>query len=491
MSELGAAVRAQLDHPVIDGDGHVLELGPAVGKYLAQEGLDEEMLAGFNGPDLVGFGNGHQPVDQRRAWRDARSPWWGLPNTPYEYATAALPRLFHERLDEFGIDLVVVYTTAGLSALHIDDEGTRLATCRALNHYNADTFEGLADRMLPVGLVPLHTPDEGIVELDRVVELGFRTILVPAYVQRRRPGADAAGWDERAQRYAAWFDTYGIDSEHDYDPFWARCAELGIVVSTHSIGLGLGFRQSISRFMYNDVGHFSATAEAVCKSLFMGGVTHRFPTLRFALLEGGVGWACSLYADLYSRWEKRNADAVFQYDPREFDRDEFVALVARYGGAAIDADVVAAAGAGGSVLTGGSAPSGDPRDWEHFDEFAAAGIGDDDGFRERFVDHFWFGCEADDRSVKAAFDRSVNPAGARLNALFSSDIGHWDVPDPARVLGEAHEQVEHGWLSPEEFRDFTFTNAVRLYGADFFAGTVVEREARQALAARGARAVAR
>jgi hypothetical protein len=27
-----------------------------------------------------------------------------------------------------------------------------------------------------------------------------------------------------------------------------------------------------------------------------------------------------------------------------------------------------------------------------------------------------------------AFDRRVNPFGARLNALFGSDIGHFDVP---------------------------------------------------------------
>ena len=30
--------------------------------------------------------------------------------------------------------------------------------------------------------------------------------------------------------------------------------------------------------------------EAVCKALFMGGVTRRFPALKFAFLEGGVGW---------------------------------------------------------------------------------------------------------------------------------------------------------------------------------------------------------
>ena len=52
---------------------------------------------------------------------------------------------------------------------------------------------------------------------------------------------------------------------------------------------------------------------------------------------------------------------------------------------------------------------------------------------------FFFGCEADDRLNALAFDRRLNPAGARLNALFGSDIGHFDVPDMREVLPEAYE----------------------------------------------------
>src|ERR1700683_2736065 len=34
--------------------------------------------------------------------------------------------------------------------------------------------------------------------------------------------------------------------------------------------------------------------------------TRRFPSLKFAFLEGGVGWGCSLYNDLIGHWAKRN-----------------------------------------------------------------------------------------------------------------------------------------------------------------------------------------
>jgi hypothetical protein len=75
--------------------------------------------------------------------------------------------------------------------------------------------------------------------------------------------------------------------------------------------------------------------------------------------------------------------------------------------------------------------------------------------------------------------------GARLNALFSSDIGHFDVPDMTEVVPEAHELVEHGLMTDEDFRDFMFENAVRFWGEvnpDFFKGTVVETAAAEVLA---------
>jgi hypothetical protein len=83
-----------------------------------------------------------------------------------------------------------------------------------------------------------------------------------------------------------------------------------------------------------------------------------------------------------------------------------------------------------------------------------------------------------------AFDERLNPLGARLPALFASDIGHWDVPDFRKVLEEAWELVEHGLLDAEGFRHFTFANPVRLWAGTnpgFFEGTSVEKAATEEL----------
>jgi hypothetical protein len=80
---------------------------------------------------------------------------------------------------------------------------------------------------------------------------------------------------------------------------------------------------------------------------------------------------------------------------------------------------------------------------------------------------------------------SIALYGAKLNALFGSDISHFDVPDMTEVLVEAYEGVEDGILSEDNFRDFVFGTPVRFWTAgnpNFFKGTAVEAQVQQFLA---------
>jgi hypothetical protein len=108
------------------------------------------------------------------------------------------------------------------------------------------------------------------------------------------------------------------------------------------------------------------------------------------------------------------------------------------------------------------------------DDFAAAHVSSVAELRQRFVDNFYFGCEADDVMTAWAFDTHGNH---RLKPIFSSDVGHFDVVDMSEVLEEAYELVEHGLMSEANFRDFVFANPASLHtgmNPDFFKGTVVE-----------------
>jgi hypothetical protein len=120
---------------------------------------------------------------------------------------------------------------------------------------------------------------------------------------------------------------------------------------------------------------------------------------------------------------------------------------------------------------------GREEDPAQIDDFVHCGIEQKSDIHDLFVPNFYFGCEADDPVTSSAFDSKRNPFKARLNAVFGSDIGHFDVPDMLEVLQEAYEMVEEEMATAEDFRDFVFANPVKLWTAvnpDFFKGTVVE-----------------
>ncbi len=457
------ASRAGLSHPVIDADGHFLEYLPALAAHLRDEGIDdpEALYRGVSS----GFGNTQYEAltpEQRAAQHTVRCPWWSFPaaNT-FDVATATLPALLNERLDQLGIDFSIVYPSAGLTFAHIQDATARNAACRAVNRYSAEAFGDFADRLTPAAAIPMHTPAEAVEQLEYAVnELGLKVAMIPGFVER--PIEDVAGGPHNV-----WWDTFGLDSLHDYDPFWARCVELGVSPACHSGAMGIGFRRSTSNYMYNHIGHFGACGEALTKSLFMGGVTRSFPGLRVGLLEGGVHWAVGLFADLLARWKKRNIDAVQTYDPARIDHAQFTELLGKYGGSML-AHSAGAQGFGIPLA---------PQAVKALDDFKGPRIETAEQVRDLFVPSFYFGCEADDPMTPTAFRRDTIPFGAQINAMFSSDIGHWDVPDMNDVLAEAYENVEQGWLDDTQFRDFVFANVARFYtdtNPDFFKGTRVE-----------------
>jgi predicted TIM-barrel fold metal-dependent hydrolase len=468
-------VRAQLDHPVIDSDGHLLEFMPAVRELFIEEAGPDRAADFDMTMDIWKVTQGLDPAAKRNAGL-FRMTWWGFPaaNT-LDRATATLPRLMYDRMDEFGLDFGVVYPTYGLGPMSHPDEEMRRAATRAYNRYFAEVFSGLGERLTPVATIPMHTPEEAIEELEHCTRnLGFKAAVLAGSVKRPLPPNSGSSPSD-VPPAAAWLDTFGLDSAHDYDPVWAKCIELGISPTFHSSGMGQPTRASLSSYVFNHIGNFAAAGEGTCRSLFLGGVTRRFPGLRFAFLEGGVGWAANLFSDLLGHWEKRGLHHIRHYDPNAIDRARMRELFDRY------ADPRSRNHS--DELDRALGILSDPdEDDAMLDEFAACEIESPEDLRDLFAIPFSFGCEADDPMNARAFDTRANPLGTKFKAIFSSDIGHWDVPDMRGVLGEAWELVEHGHIDAGDFREFVFENAIDLWcgtNPDFFEGTRVAEAVRK------------
>jgi predicted TIM-barrel fold metal-dependent hydrolase len=476
-----ASLRAELGHPVIDADGHVIETAPVFLPFfedyvrrIAGSDMVERFrkAGGMDFDEMVLRPWSNLSWEERRAAWATRPSWWSLPaaNT-LDRATAHLPKLLHARLDDFGIDFAVLYGSRTLTTTAIKDDEVRQVACRALNAFNAEVYAPYADRMTPAAHIPMFTPDEAIAELEHAVgELGFKAIMINGLVHRPIGAPEGA----RDPKLPSWgsgsgerLDCLGLDSAHDYDPFWRRCIELRVVPASHTPGMGWGSRRSPTSYMANHIGSFGASMEAQCRDLFLGGVPHRFPQLAFGLLEGGVSWACQLYADIIGHFEKRNRETILHLDPARIDTGLVLKLFEEYADERFHAGVPGLAEAFTKL---------EPEP-PFLDEWETCGVTKKEDIRDQFVPAFYFGCEADDPGVALAFSEKLNPMGARLNAMFSSDLGHWDVPDMTGILEEAFELVEDGHIGEGDFRDFTFANPARFYtrlNPDFFVGTRVE-----------------
>ncbi len=469
MENRAVAIHDGLKHPVIDGDGHWLEPIPIFLEYLNEVGgarSVDQMRKLWHARDAWY----RATPEERQHGRLRRAIWWGVTSNTYDKATALLPALLNERLPELGIDFALIYPSFGLSINGISQPDLHRAAVRAYNMLTADMFAPFAERFAPVAIIPSQTPEEALDELEyAVVQRGYRAIMLRGNQERPVPSA-LEGAD--AQKAAWYVDTIALDSPYDYEPLWKRCVELGVAVTQHSGSGRWQDRASITNFTYNHVGHFAESNHAFARGVFLGGLVRRYPSLNFGFMEGGVSWACQMCLDLIEHWEKRRR-AGLQY-PSETDVAQMHSLIQRYGDSKLKASAVAIMNSLDAFrpecsLEELSRP-------EHVvDDFEAAGINSKEDVRAVFAGNFYFGCEADDRATMWAFDPRM---GVRLRPVFSSDFTHFDVPDFKEVIPEAFELVEKGFITEQDFREFTFTNAARLHTRNnpgFFKGTVVEK----------------
>ena len=468
-SDAVAKIRRELDHPVVDADGHLIEFTPLVRDFLV-EIAGESVAARFDALQRGSVLAREVPREAKRGLGMTRFAWWGVPTrNTLDRATAMLPRLLYSRLDEMGIDYALLFPTYGLTVTALSDDELRPALARAYNRYYAECHGEFRDRLEPVAAIPCFNPQEAIAELDHAIGvLGLKAAMFSGVIARKMPGAENV-------RGATWMDTLCHDSDYDYDPLWRRCEELGVPVTFHASGQGWGTRMSRTNYVYNHIGNFAVAGEAACRSIFFGGVARRFPKLRFGFLEGGVAWGANLYSDILGHFEKRNRGAIGHYDPRALDRAQLGALIERNASKAVRDRL--------SRLDDALFMLCDPdEDPAAIDEFRESRIESREDIKELFEKRFFFGCEADDPMNATAFDRSKIPLSARLNAVFASDIGHWDVPDFREVLPEAWELIEDGHLDRDDFRAFTCDNAIALLAGarpDFFEGTAIAGYARE------------
>ena len=209
-----------------------------------------------------------------------------------------------------------------------------------------------------------------------------------------------------------------VSKPYDYDP----SGRLSRLQGRHPSHPAHGCTARVGRQLHVHHRHFANASHAFARALILGGVTHRFPDLRFAFLEGGVGWACNLVSDLVGHWERRRREAMeAQTRPTNVDRQELARLFRQFGGRVYEEKTEEIFRCIALPEPFKTAEELTDRAYQQpaFDDFGRVPVKSADELRQHFAERFYFGCEADDPMTAWAFDPHGNPAAPDLRPTWA------------------------------------------------------------------------
>jgi predicted TIM-barrel fold metal-dependent hydrolase len=210
------------------------------------------------------------------------------------------PRL--ELMDEQGIDRSLMFPTLASvleERLRGDPEASH-AVIHSLNEWMYETWNfDYKGRIFATPVMTLPIVDRAIEELDWVVARGARVVLV-------RP-APVVGF--RGPRSFAL---------PEFDPFWERVVQHGILVALHSSDSGydrfanewVGTDSEMLPFQPQAFRMLQAwrPVEDAVSSLICHGALSRFPQLKVAVIENGSSWVEPLLQNLADTYKKMPQD---------------------------------------------------------------------------------------------------------------------------------------------------------------------------------------
>jgi len=237
-------------------------------------------------------------VAERRRRRIAQPGFWGRQaSNTLDRATAMMPRLLYSRLDEFGCDYAIIYPPRGCAC-----RGSAMTPRAARSSARTTSSRGLLPHSERPDDAGGDHPDahagRAIEELEFVTrQLGSKVGMFGAGCRApcRRPRSpirtgSVSGVVRRAR----------ARQRLRLRPVWKKCEELGIAPTFHSAGSNQGLRKLAHELRLQPTSSFRRRRSRDVQGDLPRGVTRRFPKLRFAFLEGGVGWRASSSATSWS-----------------------------------------------------------------------------------------------------------------------------------------------------------------------------------------------
>ena len=173
-----------------------------------------------------------------------------------------------------GIDVEIIFPNKGLAMWATPDPVFANAMCRVWNDWAWEQFSSYGDAMVPVASIATGDIDGAMAEIERTAKMGYKILSLPCKPMW-------GGHD---------IDHVNYNLPH-FDPMYALIQETGMPMTFHvSTGRDPRAARGNGGAVINYVSHsLSPTIEPVA-NLCASGVLERFPNLKFATVEAGIGW---------------------------------------------------------------------------------------------------------------------------------------------------------------------------------------------------------
>ncbi len=245
----------------IDADGHVLEPDDVWGRHLP---ADLVAYAPRWGTDSEG-----RP---RRIVGNRMQPYFPFPRYDLEpVAGGADGTARLADMDRAGIDIGVLYPSAGLHFAAVPELSVVESLCRAYNDWLHDLCAVAPRRLRAAAVVPQLDPVRAAVEARRAVnQLGAVAIVL-------RPNPIGGRT---------------VD-DPTFDPLWQAACDLDVPVVFHEATTmnvpQAGLDRTTNYLVLHTITHPHEHQMALL-GLIAAGTLERFPSLRVAFMESGCGW---------------------------------------------------------------------------------------------------------------------------------------------------------------------------------------------------------
>ncbi len=169
--------------------------------------------------------------------------------------------------DVDGVGAEIIYPSVGMVICNHQDMAYKKACFDAYNRWLQGFCGGLPGRLYGMAQVVINSPDEGIEEVRKAKEMGFRGVMLPG-----EPGYE--------------------DYHHpDYDAFYEAVVDMNMPICFHIL---TSKRDNMRTYRGPKINSFLSIIRGnqdIIGTFIFGGVFQRHPKLKLICVEADAGWA--------------------------------------------------------------------------------------------------------------------------------------------------------------------------------------------------------